>query len=79
MLSTLRRRFILSHIVPVLVMVPLVGIALIYMLEARVILPNLSREILSQANLVVHIAQNQPEIWSSPAQAQAFVDDLSRT
>ena len=37
MLRTLRSRFILSHILPLLLVVPLIGIALIYLLEVLVL------------------------------------------
>ena len=42
MFHTLRSRLILSHLLPLLVVVPLMGIALIYLLEETVLLPNLT-------------------------------------
>jgi hypothetical protein len=39
MLGTLRRQFVLSHILPVLVVIPLLGLALAYVLETQVVLP----------------------------------------
>ena len=45
MLNTLRRRFILSHMLPLLITVPIIGIALIYVLETRVVLPGLADEL----------------------------------
>ena len=73
MFSTLRRRLIFSHILPLLVIVPLIGLALIYLLEARVVLPSLTNELTSQAGLVVEMARDEPGVWSDPALAQAFV------
>jgi signal transduction histidine kinase len=73
MFSTLRRRFIFSHLVPLLIIVPLIGIALIYLLEAQVVLPSLSNELVGQAGLVDEMARDQPGLWTDPAQAQAFV------
>ena len=78
MFSTLRRRLIFSHILPLLVIVPLIGLALIYLLEARVVLPSLTNELTSQAGLVVEMARDQPGVWSDPTQAQAFVARVSR-
>ena len=39
MLSTLRNRLILSHILPVLIVIPLAGIALFYLIETQFLLP----------------------------------------
>jgi two-component system sensor histidine kinase BaeS len=77
MFSTLRRRLIFSHILPLLVIMPLIGLALIYLLEARVVLPSLTNELTSQAGLVVEMARDQPDVWSDPTQAQAFVTRVS--
>ncbi len=77
MLSTLRRRFIFSHLVPLLIIVPLIGIALIYLLEAQVVLPSLSNELAGQAGLVAEMARDQPGLWTDPVQAQAFVTRVS--
>lgn len=77
MFSTLRRRFIFSHLVPLLIVVPLIGIALIYLLEAQVVLPSLSNELAGQAGLVAELARDQPGLWADPARAQAFVGRIS--
>jgi two-component system, OmpR family, sensor histidine kinase BaeS len=77
MLSTLRRRFILSHVLPLLVVLPLMGIALIYVLETGVLLDSLSRELRGQVLLVADLASQSPAIWTDPAQAQNFVSHLS--
>ncbi len=76
MLSTLRSRFILSHVLPLLLILPLMGIALVYILETQVLLANLSSELTSQARLVAEIAAERDEIWHDPAQAQTFVAHL---
>jgi two-component system sensor histidine kinase BaeS len=78
MLATLRRRLILSHVLPLLVTIPLVGIALIYILETQVILPELAEELAGQAALAARLARDQPDLWHDGVQAQAFVDNLSQ-
>jgi two-component system sensor histidine kinase BaeS len=77
MLRTLRRRFILSHVLPLLVVLPLMGIALIYVLETQVLLDSLSRELHGQVGLVTDIASQNPGVWSDPALAQVFVSHIS--
>ncbi len=78
MLATLRRRLILSHALPLLVVIPLMGIALIYVLETRVILPKLAEELAGEAILAARLTREQPDLWDDPGQAEAFVSDLSQ-
>lgn len=74
MLDTLRRRLILSHIIPILVIIPLITFALIFILESQVILVNLSRQLIGQAALLSEVAASTPNIWQDQNEAQAFVD-----
>jgi len=76
MLNTLRRRLIVSHVLPLLEIIPLIGIALVYVLETQVLLPNLAAEVNDQAYLAAQLASYQPAIWNDSAQAQAFIDRL---
>ncbi|MGD8737937.1 MAG: ATP-binding protein [Anaerolineae bacterium] len=73
MLRTLRSRFVLSHVLPLAIIIPVMGIALIYVLETQVLLDVLSQELEGQALLAAKIAASRPEIWQEPEQAQAFV------
>jgi two-component system, OmpR family, sensor histidine kinase BaeS len=77
MFKTLRGRFILSHALPLLVIVPLMGIVLIYVLETRVVLANLASELQGQAVLLADRVAEQPAIWSDPAQARTFLAHIS--
>lgn len=77
MLKTLRNRLILSHVLPLLIIVPLMGVALIYTLETRFLMPALSRELEGNARLLAAIAADQPEMWENPGSAQAILDDTS--
>ncbi len=70
MLRTLRNRLILSHVLPLLIIIPLMGVAIIYALETQVLLPSLSKELAGEASLLAEIASNQPEIWENPDFAQ---------
>lgn len=77
MLNTMRRRLILSHVLPLLVITPLVGIGLVYVLETQVMMVNLSNELAREAVLVAEITTDHAEIWQDPAQAQVFVARLA--
>lgn len=76
MLRTLRNRLILSHVLPLLIIIPLMGVVIIYALETLVLLPSLSKELAGEASLLAEIASNQPEIWQNPDFAQ---DILTQT
>ncbi|MBN1262428.1 MAG: HAMP domain-containing histidine kinase [Anaerolineae bacterium] len=72
-MRSLRIRLILSHVLPLLVALPLVGIALTYLLETQVLLAGLSNELERQALLVADVADDYPQIWFDTLQARAFV------
>ena len=78
MLRTLRWQLILSHVLPLLVIIPIIGIALIYVLETRIVLSTLSQELVSEANLMAKLARDDSNLWQNLALAQAFVDDVSQ-
>lgn len=78
MLSTLRSRFVVSHVLPSLLVVPLLGLALIYVLETQVLLPNIANEVVGDANLIADMSLAAPgPAWANPAAAQAFVQQVS--
>lgn len=76
-MRTLRGRFILSHILPILLIVPLVGIGLVYALETQVLLTGLSEDLSDKANLIARSVYAQPDLWQNPDQAKAFVTSIS--
>jgi two-component system sensor histidine kinase BaeS len=77
MLRTLRSRFVLSHVLPLAIIIPVMGIALIYVLETRVLLDVLSQELEGQALLAAKVAVGRPEILHDPRKAQAFVAEIA--
>lgn len=78
MLNTLRRRFIVSHMLPLLFIVPLMGIALTFVLETQVLLVILARETQEETILLAEIANDDPEIWSNAAHTQSFVSRIKQ-
>lgn len=77
MLNTLRNRLILSHILPVLFITPLMGIALIYALETRILVPNLTRALTGEAMLFAEVTRQQTDIWNNPSNAQNLLQHVS--
>jgi signal transduction histidine kinase len=74
--NTLRVRLVLSHILPLLIVVLIVGLVLDYVLETRVLLTNFASELTGEATLVATLAGDNPQIWNDPAQAQSFLNHL---
>lgn len=75
-MSSLRSRFILSHLLPLLVIIPLVGLLILYVLETQFFLPALSTALARQAELIAALTEETPPLWEDNAQAQAIVDHL---
>jgi hypothetical protein len=65
-MRTLRSRFILSHILPILLVVPLFGFGLIYLLETEILLAELSEDVSDRAILIANAVNSQPNIWQDP-------------
>src|SRR5690349_33783 len=75
--TSFRIRLLVSHVLPILLLVPLVGLALIYLLETRLILPQLARSMTSQGILVERLAHDHPDVWTSSSRAQALLDSVN--
>ena len=76
-MKSLRTRLVLSHLLPMLVIVPLIGIGLIYALETRVLLPAYMSAYAGNAALVAEITQDQFRIWTDPIYAQTILARVS--
>ena len=72
----LHTRLLIGHVLPVLILVPVVGIALIFLLENQVILPTLANEMIEQGTVIARLVQNNPRVWRDPAEAQRFLRAL---
>lgn len=76
-MRTLYSRLILSHLLPLLVTVPLASFVLIYVVESQVVLPTTVRDLRRQAVLIAGIAGTDDQIWSGTAPAHAFVTQVA--
>jgi signal transduction histidine kinase len=77
MFRTLRNRLILSHILPSLIIIPLMGAAMVYVLETRFLLPTIYRNLAKEAELMAEITRNQPIFWQDRRAAQLLVNGVS--
>ena len=76
MFRSLRSRLVLSHAVPLIVIIPIIGVALTNLIETRVLLPSLSRALMTNAVLLANVAGDEPELWSNPAYAEYYLTHL---
>ena len=77
MLNTLRGRFIISHILPLLIVIPLMGIATIYLIEQQILVPSLLNELKGNALVLSRMAARDSEIWQDPNYAQQLLSQAS--
>jgi len=57
MFRTLRSRLVLSHILPLVIVIPLMYILLSYLFETRLLLPRLAQDLVSDARFLTEIAR----------------------
>jgi signal transduction histidine kinase len=76
MLRSLRNRLILSHILPILLIIPLMGAAMVYVLETRLLLV-VYRNLAADAALIAEITRNQPVFWQNRAAARSLVTGVA--
>ena len=72
-MRTLRSRLILSHLLPVLLITPLIGIALVYLLETQFLLANIADQLTFQAQTLAKQVEQNPSVWNGASEAHLFV------
>jgi signal transduction histidine kinase len=75
--NSFRSRLLTSFILPMFVLIPIIGLVLIYLLEYQVFLPALTKEMTAEGKILALEFQENPATWSNPAAAQTFIDRLS--
>ena len=76
MLSKLRNRLILSNVLPSLIFIPLMGLALMIVIETQQVIPSLSKDLTRDARLLANLTRNQSQIWSDHKVAQSALGGL---
>jgi two-component system sensor histidine kinase BaeS len=66
MLRSLRNRLLFSHILPLAIIIPLMGVGLTYVLETQVLLPRLAQNIETDARLLAEISRTEYDLWGTP-------------
>jgi signal transduction histidine kinase len=76
MFRNLRSRLILSHALPLIIIIPIMGVALANLVETRVLLPSLSKALMTNAVLLANVAGDQPVLWTNPGYAEYYLTHL---
>jgi len=76
-MRTLRGRLVLSHILPLLLVLPLVGIGLVYILETQVLLTELTEDLTDRATIIAEAIVSHPDLLSDAEDVQRFVSSIS--
>src|SRR4051795_252895 len=78
MLRSLRFRLALSHAIPVLLFVALLGTLLLYQLERTYFLDNLAAELAGQGAIIASFTREEKQVWHDPDLAQFLVEQLQK-
>ncbi len=63
MLRSLRNRLIFSHTLPLLIIVPVLGMVLLYVIEIKYFTPNLTKNLKGDAQLIADVIGINPDVW----------------
>lgn len=66
MFRTLRSRVIWSQVLPILLVLPVMGIVLIYTLEKQILIPRLAQTLQGDSRLLAEITSAEFELWGNP-------------
>jgi signal transduction histidine kinase len=75
-MHSIRTRLLISHSLPLIIVILLIGLALDYVVETRVLLPGYAEELTNEAKLFAELTANQPQIWDEPQSTQDFLAHL---
>ncbi len=75
-MHSIRTRLLISHSLPLIIVILLIGLALDYVVETRVLLPGYAEELTNEAKIFAELAANQPQIWDEPQSTQDFLAHL---
>jgi signal transduction histidine kinase len=76
MFDSLRTRLALSHTIPVLLFVALLGTTLLYQLERNYFLNNLAAELTAQGAIIASFMREEPQLWHNTGLAQFALEQL---
>ena len=73
MFRSMRQRLIWSQILPLLISLPLMGVLLVYTLEGQILIPQLAKNLVSDARLLAEISRAEFELWGDPILFESMI------
>ncbi len=78
-MKSFRSQLLLSHLLPVIIVLPLLGAIFTIIVESQILLTNVVDDLRRTAVTVAARAAMEPIVWQDETQAQAFVTQLDDT
>jgi len=75
-MRSIRTRLLISHSLPLLIIIFLTGFALDYVVETRILLPGFADELTNEAKLLTELTALNPDIWDEAQETQAYLAEL---
>lgn len=75
-MKSFRSQLILSHLLPLIIVLPVLGLIFITIVESQILLVNVVDDLRRTAVTVAAQAATEPIVWQDNAQAQAFVEQF---
>ncbi len=74
--NTLKLRIILSHLLPILVIIPLVSLSVYYAIQMQIVTNDINKVITREYDSIQNYARSNPEIWNDPDGAKYLMQQI---
>lgn len=74
--DTLKRRMILSHLLPILVVIPLISLSVYYAIQMQIVANDINKVITREYDSIQNYARSNPEIWNDPDAADYLIQQI---
>jgi len=75
-MQSLRIRLLISHSLPLIIIILLTGFALDYLVETQILLPSMANELTNEAKLLAELTSLQSDLWEDSENSQAYLSRL---
>lgn len=72
----LKYRIILSHILPILVTIPLVAVSVYYAMQMQIVVNDMRQLIGKESDMIRQYTDSNPEVWDDPAAAEKMIEEI---
>jgi len=72
-MRSLRTRLLISHSLPLIIIILLAGFALDYVVETQILLPTFADELTNEAKLLAECAASEADLWEEAQNAQEYL------